>query len=100
MMVECRKCSNDIVVKFQARKLKCPHCGDEIKWIGLIYKAVSKFDKKVYIGQTKTPLRERINGYKCNVTTGFDRRVNKYGQVSPSAIHITSSRMSTAPSIH
>ncbi|MED3033997.1 NUMOD1 domain-containing DNA-binding protein [Bacillus tropicus] len=79
MMIECRECGNDIVMKFQTRKWKCPHCEDKIQWIGLIYKAESRYDKKVYIGQTKTPLRERINGHKCNVTTVFDRRVNKYG---------------------
>ena len=53
--------------------------------MAIIYKITNKLNGKVYIGQTRTPLNQRINKHfskaKCNDNlTGIDAAIKKYGR--------------------
>lgn len=52
--------------------------------MGIIYKITNLLNGKVYIGQTRTPLRQRMYKHysraKSNEATGIDKAMGKYGK--------------------
>lgn len=53
--------------------------------MGIIYKITNKINNKIYIGQTKTPLKERMRKHYSDAVweknvTGIDGAIKKYGK--------------------
>lgn len=81
---ECENCKNVIYRRFQEREWKCSNCGTEVVYYGIIYKAKSRYNEKVYIGQTTMPLRTRILTHMSKKKpekkrSQFERVISKYG---------------------
>ncbi|MGR9544820.1 GIY-YIG nuclease family protein [Priestia megaterium] len=81
LKITCSFCNEDIFVKLNQRNLECLKCNQNIKFYGIIYKATRKTNGRIYIGQTITPLRERIRGHlqERKNRTYFGLALKKYG---------------------
>lgn len=82
MGIDCPCCGHTNEFNFEAKMWTCDNCKHETKWTGIIYRAVSRYNQKVYIGQTELPLRTRINSHKSkksDKSSVFVNIIRKYG---------------------
>ncbi|PGR32557.1 hypothetical protein COC64_23995 [Bacillus cereus] len=81
LKVNCFFCEKHVYVKLNQKSWNCQSCSQIFDPFGIIYKATRKKDNKTYIGQTKTPLKERIRGHlsERKERTYFGMALKYYG---------------------